>query len=135
MRASTPWSAIALRTAAHRRSSSASDTGLSNLSFISRKSWLDHDRGRSNAMIGAKPIDKFLDADGNRRMRGKSDRVAQVLHVRAGFLNVARLHRHQLPDRLLAERGFKQAHHLHEIDRGVITDVIDPPRRAAAGRI
>src|SRR5215472_10016591 len=135
MRASTPWSAIALRTAAQRRSSSAVDIGLSNLSFIFRKSWLDHDRGRSNAVEGTKPIDKFPDADGNRGMRGKSDRFAQVLHVRAGFPNVARLHRHQLPYRLLAERGFKQTYHLQEIDRGVIADVIDPPRRAAGRRI
>src|SRR5215470_15647557 len=135
MSASTPQSDIALRIAAQRRSSSAFDTGLNNLSFISRSPRSNATRGRSNSMEGAKPIDEFADADGNWRIGAKSDRLAQVLHVRAGFPYVARLHRHRFSDRLLAKRSFKQVHHLRKIDRGVISDVIDTPGRAARCRI
>src|SRR5215472_10653601 len=44
---------------------------------------------RSDAMIGTKPIDKLLDANGDRRIRGKSDGFSQVLNVRAGFAHIA----------------------------------------------
>src|SRR5215472_10081863 len=86
-------------------------------------------------MIAAKPIDEFLDARGNRRIGGKSDSFLQVLNVRAGLPDVARLHRQQVPDRLLAERYLKLEHHLHEVDRGVIADVVDAPWGAARRRI
>src|SRR5437879_2669213 len=117
MRASTPPSAIALRTAVQRRSSSASDIGLSSLSFISRPSRM---ASGSHAVIGTKPIDKLLDAHSERRIGGKSHRFSQVLHVRAGLVNVARLHRHQFPDRPFPKRRLEQAYHFHEIYRGVV---------------
>ena len=87
------------------------------------------------AVIVAVPGDEARDALGDRRRRLEADVAHEIVHVGEGGRNVAGLYRREFADRLLAERLLEQGDHVEQLDRIVVADIVDAPRRRTRGRI
>src|SRR6266700_6210856 len=69
----------------------------------------------------------------DRRIRTEPELALEIRDVGAGFRNIAGLHRHELALRGASRRLLDQAQDLADIDRAAVADVVEAPRRAAAG--
>src|SRR6266542_1884720 len=77
------------------------------------------------------PPDALLD----RRIRTEPELTHEIRDVGEGFRNIAGLHRHELAFRGASRRLLDQAQDLADINRAAVADVVEAPRRAAAGKL
>ena len=60
---------------------------------------------------------------------------AQIAHIGTGLRDVAGLHEQQLPGCRLAHGLLDQPHHLGDLDRLAVSDVVDVPGGRARGGV
>src|SRR4051794_37633913 len=83
----------------------------------------------SNFVVVAIPRDKIANAILDGCLRLEPDVAHKIPYVYVGFHDVARLHRQHILDCLATQLLLQQTHHVQELFRPLVTDIVDPRRR------
>src|SRR5665213_737122 len=84
------------------------------------------------ALIGHIPFHEPRDPVGDWRRRLEVNIAHEVIDIGVSGRHVARLHRHQLADGLLADRLLQEIDHARDVDRIIVADVIHAPWHGTA---
>src|ERR1700704_3994425 len=85
----------------------------------------------SNFVVVAIPCDEIANAVLNGGPWAEADIAHQIADIGEGLRHVSGLHRQHILYRRAAQLLLQKSHHMHELFRVMITDIVDLRRRAS----